>query len=101
MPARQRAVGIPEELGVVVGVQVDEARRHDQAAGVDRLVGLAGADLADLGDHAVLDADVAAEARQAAAVDDHAAADHAIESGHVSSVSPSVSVTRDSVNAPR
>ena len=51
--------------------------------------------------HAVLDADVAPEARQAAAVDDHAASNHAIESGHVSSVSPSVSVTRDSVNAPR
>ena len=84
-----------------MGVQVDEARRHDQAAGVDGLVGLAGPDLADLGDHAVLDADVAPEARQAAAVDDHAASNHAIESGHVSSVSPSVSVTRDSVNAPR
>ena len=60
-----------------------------------------GPDLADLGDHAVLDADVAPEARQAAAVDDHAASNHAIESGHVSSVSPNVSVTRDSVNAPR
>ena len=66
-----------------------------------RLVGLARADLADLGHPAVLDADVAAEARQAAAVDDHAAAYYAIESGHVSSVSPSVSVTRNSVNAPR
>jgi hypothetical protein len=42
-------------------------------------------DPADLGDHAVLDADVAAKARQAAAVDDHAAADHAIETRHVSS----------------
>jgi hypothetical protein len=40
------------------------------------------------------------EARQAAAVDDHAAADDAIIPGHASSVSPSVSVTRDSVNAP-
>ena len=88
MPARQRAVGIPEELRVVVGVQVDEARRHDQAAGVDHLVGLVGADLADLGDHAVLDPDVAAKARQAAAVDDHAAANHAVVPGHASSVSP-------------
>jgi len=101
VPARQRAVGIPEELRVVVRVQVDEARRHDQAAGIDRLVGFADADLADLGNHAVLDADVAAKARQAAAVDDHAAADHSIEPGHVPSVSPSVSVALPSVNAPR
>ena len=66
-------------------VQVDEARRHDQAAGIDHLVGIVGAELADPGDHAVLDADVAAEARQAAAVDDHAATDDAVEPGHASS----------------
>ena len=84
-----------------MGVQVDEARRHDQAAGVDRLVGLARADMADLGNPAVLDADVAPEARQPTAVDDHSPLDDAIIAGHVSSVSPSLSVTRDSVNAPR
>ena len=50
VPARQRAVRVPEDLGVVVGVQVDEARRDDQAVGVEHLVGLVGADLADLGD---------------------------------------------------
>jgi len=36
-----------------MGVKVDEARRHDQAAGIDRLVGLARADTADLGNPAV------------------------------------------------
>ncbi len=84
-----------------MGVQVDEAGRHDQAAGIDGFVGLGRSDMADLGDPAVLDADVAPEAWQAAAVDDHAAANYAIVSGHDSSVSPNLSVTRDSVNAPR
>jgi hypothetical protein len=62
VPARERAIGIPEQLGVVVGMQVDEARRHDQAAGVDDMVGVGGADVADLGDAAILDADVGADA---------------------------------------
>ena len=65
-----------------MGVQVDEARRHDQAAGVDDVIGLTGRDLADLGDAAVLDADVAAKPRQPATVDDHPAADHAIVARH-------------------
>src|SRR6185503_11961141 len=102
VPRRQRAVRIPEELRVVVRVQVDEARRHDQAAGVDHLVGIVGAQLADLGDHPVLDAKVALEARQPAAVDDHAAADHAVEAGHDFLLfRRSVGAVRDSVNAAR
>ena len=36
---RGAGVGVPEELGVVVGVQVDEAGRHQQARGVDDRVG--------------------------------------------------------------
>ena len=32
-------VGVPEELGVVVGVEVDETRRHQQSRGVDDGVG--------------------------------------------------------------
>lgn len=80
-------------------VQVDKTWRDDEAAGIDGLVCLVLADVADLGDPPILNSDVAAEARQTAAVDDHATADHAIEPGHVSSVSPSVGATRDSVNA--
>ena len=63
-------------------MEVDETRRHDQTAGVDHLVGIARRDLADLGDTPVLYADVAAKARQPAAIDDHAAADHAIITRH-------------------
>ncbi len=35
MPAARSAVGIPENLGVVVGVQIDEARCDDEAFSVD------------------------------------------------------------------
>ena len=35
VPARRRRVGIPRELRVEVGVDVDEAGRHDRAVGVD------------------------------------------------------------------
>ena len=69
---------IPEDLRVHVGVAVDEARRHDVALGVERLL-RAAAEAADLGDLAVLDADVAAKARQSRTVDDHAVLDDEIE----------------------
>ena len=52
VPARQRAVRVPEDLGVVVGVQIDEAGGDVHAPGVDDLGGLAGVDPADGGDDA-------------------------------------------------
>ena len=38
MPARRREVAVPQDLGVVVGVDVDEARGEDEAVEVDDLV---------------------------------------------------------------
>ena len=58
MPARQRAVGIPEELGVVVSVKVDVARGHDHPVGVQHFVGVGNPKAADFGDLPVLDAHV-------------------------------------------
>jgi hypothetical protein len=52
-----------------VGVQVDEARRHDVTFGVD-LLGAALPDLADRGDAPLPDADVAPVAGLPRAVDD-------------------------------
>ncbi len=43
VPAGQRQVRIPEELRVVVRVQVDEAGRDDHPAGVEHPVGVGGA----------------------------------------------------------
>ena len=55
--------GIPADLGVVVGVQIDEARGHDEPVGVDHPVRRALGAATDLGDPAVLDPEVAAEPR--------------------------------------
>ena len=82
VPARGRAVGVPADLGVVVGVQVDEAGRHDQAVGVDGAVGRALGPAADLGDAAVLDPQVAPEPGHPRAVDDRAALDVDVVAGH-------------------
>src|SRR5262249_38405756 len=70
---------IPERLGVVVRVQIDDAGRHELAIGVDHRRG-AGVDAADLGDAAVLDAHVRAVAREARAVHDHAILDDQVVS---------------------
>ena len=77
---RRREGAVPEDLGVEVGVDVDEARCDDLAGGVDGALGVA-VDLADGDDAAVLDADVGAAARCAGAVDDVAAPDDQIEHG--------------------
>ena len=64
-------VRIPENLGIVVGVQVDESGRDDLSVGIHHLGAFVMRDAADLRDAAVLDSDVAAEARRARSVDDH------------------------------
>ena len=69
--AGKRAQRIPGDLSVVVAVIVDKARRHDPAVGVDRPLGWP-AQLADLGDLAVLDPDITAEGGSPRAVDDAA-----------------------------
>jgi hypothetical protein len=70
VPAGDRAPRVPADLGVVVGVAVDEAGRHDLAGGVDHPVGDALRPPADLGDAAVLDPHVTLAPRHPGAVDD-------------------------------
>ena len=82
MPSGDGAVRIPADLRVVVGVQIDEAGRDDQAVGVDDLFGEAGRAAAELRDLAVLDPDVAAIARDAGTIDDGAAFDLNIVISH-------------------
>src|SRR5262249_42841996 len=72
---------VPADLTVVVGVDVDEARRHDVSCGVYGFGSLSaqlwvvGAAADDVDDPAVLDADVGAEALGAGTVDNGAARD--------------------------
>ena len=63
-------------------VQIDEARRHDQAVGVDGLLGEARRTAADLRDLAVANPDVGAIARGARPVNDGAAFNVDVDVSH-------------------
>ena len=69
VPTRRRDVGVPGDLPVVVGVDVDPSRREHEPAGVDltppSLIGLA-----NRGDATGVDGHVAGAPRCAGAVDD-------------------------------
>ena len=77
MPARHRAHRVPGQLGVEVGVDVDEARGHQPAGGVVGLCRLTGAG-ADLHDAITDDGHVGDPGGSAGAVDDRAAANHEV-----------------------
>ena len=82
MPAGEGAVRVPEDLGVVVRVEVDEAGGDVEAVRIEDLARVAGRDAADLGDDPVLDGDVRAVARHPRAVEDGPAADDPIVDRH-------------------
>ena len=69
VPARRCAKRVPQELGVVVGVHIDETGRNGEAASIDDTPRI-GADIAGLHDSAVVDRNVSAVCRLAGAVDD-------------------------------
>jgi hypothetical protein len=71
--ARRRERRIPEHLGVVVGMDVDETRCHHATGGVDHFV--AAQIRTDGGDTPVLEAHVGDETRRTGAVDDEAVLD--------------------------
>ncbi len=71
VPGRNRQIRIPENLGVVMGVEVDEARGDNQPAGIDDLGCLVGRYAPNLGNSAVFDTHIAAKARRTGTVDDH------------------------------
>ena len=81
MPGGGRHVAVPDRLGVVVGVDVDEAGGDEFAFGVD-FFRAAARDRADRGDPVADDADVGLARRAAGAVDDGAASDDQIKCGH-------------------
>jgi hypothetical protein len=78
VPARRHAEVVPEELGVHVGVGVDEARCDHQAVGVD-LLAPRPLDVAHFDDPVADHGDVALAARRARTVDDGPAAHDEIE----------------------
>jgi hypothetical protein len=76
---------VPAHLPVVVGVDIDEAGGYHLPCRVDGFggrtahFGVAGSAADDVDDHAVLDADVGAEAIRTGAVDDSATGDLEVE----------------------
>ena len=70
---------VPGNLAVIMGVQVDEAGRHDGPCGVDHLFCVFGAG-PDFGDASVFHADIGANGLAAVAVINKAAGDFEIES---------------------
>ncbi len=82
--ARGSEERVPRGLAVVVGVQVDEPRRHQQSVGIDDLCAAAGVDVhADVGDGPVDDAHVGWRAGSTRPVDDQPVADHELARHHV------------------
>jgi len=77
VPAGGGAERVPEDLGVHVGVPVDEAGRDDLAVGVDDLARRL-PDAANAGDAAALDADVGAVLGQPGAIHHPAVLDHEV-----------------------
>jgi len=77
-------VRLEGELGVVVGVGVDDPGGHVESVGVDHLVGVGRVDEAHLGHPSVLHSDVATASGQTGPVDDDAAHDGQVVGAHVS-----------------
>jgi len=73
---------VPEQLGVVVGVQIHEARSDDQPGGIERAPGsLPRVGIADADHPAAPDSDVGDPTRPAGAVHHSPTADDAVEHG--------------------
>ena len=80
VPARGREKGIPGGLAVVMGVDVDEAGRDQQAAGIDHPLRVAQL-VADGDDEPALHRHISRVGRRAGAVDDSAALDEDVVHG--------------------
>ena len=91
VPEGRREQGVPSDLTVEVGVDVDEARRDEQAGGVD-LLSAEVVDFSEGGDDAVVDGDVGLAGGRAGAVDDESVANDEIV--HVRSFSAVVARRR-------
>jgi hypothetical protein len=82
VPPGERQVRVPEELCVVVRMEVDEARRDDHAARVEDAPRVGGLQTSDRRDPAAADGDVGAIALRARAVDHDPVLQYDVELGH-------------------
>ena len=78
----RRHLRVSEEITVVVGVNIDEARRHHLALGIDFPGRRHGAQIANRADPVARDRHIGRKAGRAAAIDHRAIADDEIGAGH-------------------
>jgi hypothetical protein len=83
MPARHRAVWVPEELSIVMSVKIDETGSYIQPAGVNCFFGFVGLQIADFGDLAFPDADICPVTRHPRPVDYRAASNNKVKLRHL------------------
>ena len=93
VPTGRTERGIPEHLGVVVRVDVDEARCDDVPGRIERPPAVEV--VANLGDDAAADGDVGAATRRAGSVDDRAAFDDDVRAHAHLRTDRHVSLARD------
>src|SRR5690242_8603787 len=84
MPTRNRAIWVPVNLGIVMGVQVNVPRSHDLPGGIQDFGAVARIEPADFGDFAVFNANIGLIARDASAVDNHSVFNNCVEFSHYS-----------------
>ena len=82
VPTADRAVRVPVQLGIIVGVQIDESRSNDLPAGINLFFGVAAADFPNLSNLTVLDTKVGLVTRHLRPVDDRTVLNHCIELRH-------------------
>ena len=92
VPTGNRTVGIPEQLGVIVGVKVDKSGRDNRPGRVDDALGGVARKPPDFGDLAVLDPEIGAEPRHPRSIDNQSISDDRIELCH--RASPRMSPTQ-------
>jgi hypothetical protein len=85
MPTPDGAVGVPVDWRVIVGVEINCARSNDVAGGIEYLFGIAAFEMADLGNLAVLDADVSSIGRHQGSINNRSPFNNRIELCHRSS----------------
>src|SRR5262249_47772867 len=82
VPAGDSAVWVPANLGVVMGVQINETRSNDQPVGINRLFCEAWRFAANLGDFTVFHPDVSAATRRSRSINNCSTLDVEIKISH-------------------
>ncbi len=84
MPAAYRAMGVPVERGIVVGVQVNCPWSDDHPRGIKDFCAIVGVNLADFGNLAILNTKVSMVGRHQSSIDDRSTFNDCIKLWHIS-----------------